>query len=272
MRIHPVSDLHLEFIRDTRCAADATNRRPFEDAWGPREIDVLIAAGDIHLGTLAPGWLRALYRAKRILYVPGNHEYYGERIDQLDDRLRAECRRHEVDFLQGDTVEIDGVVFLGCTLWTDFAAFAPVVPVSKAGRMAEQALADYNLIQIMSRSKGIPRSITWQETAAIHRCQLAWLESEIARHRGRPLVIITHHAPSLALSHPEYVTDPVTAAFCNRLGDLVEHSGARYWICGHSHWPKQVRIGATLVVNNSCGYVGEHMEENRFDGGLILEI
>ena len=85
-------------------------------------------------------------------------------------------------------------------------------------------------------------------------------------------MIITHHAPSLALSHPEYVNDPVTAAFCNRLGDLVKNSGARYWVCGHSHWPKQVRIGETLVVNNSCGYVGEHMEENRFDGGLILEI
>jgi Icc-related predicted phosphoesterase len=272
MRIHPVSDLHLEFNRDTRYAAKATERRASEHAWGPPKIDVLVAAGDIHLGTLAPGWLRALYRAGRILYVPGNHEYYGERLDLLDDRLREECRRHELDFLQGDTVEIDDVVFLGCTLWTDFKAFAPVVRATVAGRMAEEALADYELIEIMSRSKGTPRRITWRDTAALHQRQLAWLDSEIERHRGRPLVIVTHHAPSLALSHPEYASDPVTAAFCNRLGDLVERSGALYWICGHSHWPKKVRIGKTLVVNNSCGYVGEHMEENHFDGALILEV
>jgi predicted phosphodiesterase len=269
MRIHPLSDLHMEFHQSTRhYAGEQDYPKPSNNT---REIDVLIAAGDIHLGTLAPAWLRRLYRAKRILYVPGNHEYYGERLDQLDDQLRIECRRHDVDFLQCDAVEIDGVVFLGCTLWTDFAAFEPVVSVVKAGHMAEEALADYKRIKTEHRSEKVPRKIAWRDTAEIYRRHYAWLETEIERYRRNPLMIITHHAPSLSLSHPEYRSDPLTAAFCNRIGDLVERSRAIYWICGHSHWPMQVRIGQTTVVNNSCGYPGE-LSGERFDANLVLEI
>lgn len=271
MRICPVSDLHLEFYKHIRYKTDEQDCLATKNTWGPPEIDVLIAAGDIHLGTLAPSLLRRLYRAKHIIYVPGNHEYYNERLDHLDERLRVECRSHEIDFLQCDAVEIDGVVFLGCTLWTDFAAFAPIVGIAKAGRMAEGALADYNLIQILSRSKGVLRKITWRDTTAVHRRHRAWLETEIERHRGKPMVIITHHAPSLALCHPEYRNDPVTAAFCNRMGDFVEQSGANFWICGHTHWPAQMQIGQTLVVNNCCGYPGE-LSGVRFEANLALEI
>lgn len=266
MRIHPLSDLHLGHIR---FGNGEFNRSAVSDCY--LGIDVLIAAGDIHVGTKAPAELRRLYPDRRILYVAGNHEYYGHRLDQLDDQLRDECRRWNVDFLQCDSVEIGGIVFLGCTLWTDFAAYTPVVSVSKAGRMTEGALNDYRAIQTMSKSKGVLRRIRWQDTAEIHKRHRAWLEAEIARHRGTPLVIITHHAPSLSLCHPEYRNDPVTAAFCNRMGDFVEQSGATYWICGHTHWPAQVKIGQTLVVNNSCGYPGE-LSGERFDANLALEI
>jgi predicted phosphodiesterase len=266
MRIHPLSDLHLGHIR---FGDGELNRSATTECY--LGIDVLVAAGDIHVGTKAPGLLRRLYPSKRILYVAGNHEYYGNRLDLLDDQLREECRRHDVDYLQCDSVEIDGVVILGCTLWTDFAAYAPVVSVSKAGRMTEGVLNDYRAIQTMSKSRGVPRRIRWQDTVEVHKRHRTWLEKEITCHRGKPLVIVTHHAPSLALCHPEYRNDPVTAAFCNRMGDFVEQCGANYWICGHTHWPEQVRIGKTLVVNNSCGYPGE-LSGERYDPSLILEI
>lgn len=276
MRIHPVSDLHLEWSPAFRHSVGMTLQRSsaaeLKQHWGPDNVDLVIAAGDIHLGPLAPGWLRFLYGAKRILYVPGNHEYYGHRLDQLDGQIQRECERHGVDFLQCSRVEIDGVVFLGATLWTDFAAFAPRVRVARAGRLAEETFPDYDVIQTLSRSKGGPRKITWRDILELHRKQLYWLEDAISRHQGQPLVVVTHHSPSLSLGHPNYRNDAATAAICSRLDNLVERSRATYWICGHSHWPMRVQLGQTLVVNNSCGFVGENMEDNRFDGGLVLEI
>ena len=65
LRIQYMSDLHLEF-RD--------NHGFIPDDVG---ADVLVLAGDIHLGTGALEWLHEFaHRYQDIIYFPGNHEYY----------------------------------------------------------------------------------------------------------------------------------------------------------------------------------------------------
>ncbi len=273
MLIHPVSDLHLEFLNPFRQHVEQALAAGYglhlpRGEWGPEGRDVVVVAGDAHLDVRAPGWLRYLYGDCEIIYTPGNHEYYGADLATLDEELRRECERYGIHFLQCDSVEIGGVVFAGCTLWTDFAAYEPVIPKSEAGRMAQEALADYNLITVANRSRGEGRKITWTDTAKIHQRHKAWLEEEIEKHQGRELVIITHHMPIL-MTAPDFEGDPVTGAFCNRLNDLVRSSGAKYWICGHTHFPGQAQIGETLVINNSCGYPEE---DNGYQKSLVLEL
>ena len=58
-----------------------------------------------------------------VIYVPGNHEYYGNVIPKLTVELKRVCQNTNVVVLDNDTAEIGGVVFLGTTLWTDFNLF-----------------------------------------------------------------------------------------------------------------------------------------------------
>lgn len=279
MKIYPVSDLHLEHHRDYREPVGkprSVAAKREQQGWQPMGTDVVVCAGDMHVGTRGPGWLRTLYPKVEIVYVAGNHEYYGHRLDLLDNQLCKECRRHGVHFLQCDSIEIQGVVFIGCTLWADFAAFVPKVSRSKAGRLAEEAMADYGLITVPSRRAGEVRNICWVDTARLHDQHRAWLEREIVAHLGKPMVVVTHHVPALALSDPNFVGDPTTAGWCSRMSRVVEdagRAGARYWICGHSHYVQQVKIGECLAVNNSAGYPRDlETGRSRFNKELLLEV
>jgi len=62
MRIHILSDLHLEF----------------GDFDPPRtDADVVVLAGDIHVGTRGVAWARERFHPTPVL---GNHEYYSGRV------------------------------------------------------------------------------------------------------------------------------------------------------------------------------------------------
>ena len=63
--------------------------------------------------------------AKHILYVPGNHEYYGADIDRTRKQLAEECARYGITLLDTDAIVIDDVHFIGATLWTDFLRNGP---------------------------------------------------------------------------------------------------------------------------------------------------
>jgi predicted phosphodiesterase len=68
MRIRVLSDLHLEFREWNPPKADA---------------DVVVLAGDIHVGVKGIEWARRSFPAIPIVYVPGNHEFYVRRETKL---------------------------------------------------------------------------------------------------------------------------------------------------------------------------------------------
>lgn len=105
MRIHLLSDLHLEFA-------------PFVPA--AITSDVVICAGDIHNGKHGLRWLRDAFSETPVVYVLGNHEFYGQTIPTLTRDLKREADGTNVRILENDEITIGGVTFLGATLWTDF--------------------------------------------------------------------------------------------------------------------------------------------------------
>ena len=73
-------------------------------------------AGDISRPGEAIAWAAGL--AKPTLYVPGNHEFYGSSIDATLRDLRVLSAGTSVCVLDDDELVVDGVRFLGSTLWT----------------------------------------------------------------------------------------------------------------------------------------------------------
>lgn len=248
MRVHVLSDLHLEF-------------RPYDDA--SPDADVVVLAGDVWLGVRGVEWARGRWPDTPIVYVAGNHEYYGETLPRLTEKLRWLAGERGVHFLENEAAEIGGVRFLGCTLWTDFQLTGDVV-VARAA--AGQVMNDYRKIRVTPEY----RRLRPDDTASLHARSRRWLEEQLGAGTTAGAVIVTHHAPSLRSVPPEYRSDPVTAAFASSLDELAERSGAALWVHGHMHACVDYAIGGTRVLANPRGYPDEGVRA--FDPGLVVEV
>ena len=107
MKIQILSDLHLEH------GGFLPEHHP--------EADVIVLAG--YLAPYTEGLVDQLAEdwssAPHILYVLGNHEFYGTEIDETRARLAKECAGAGIHLLDPGMVQIDGTRFIGATLWTD---------------------------------------------------------------------------------------------------------------------------------------------------------
>src|SRR5713226_5947087 len=110
MKLQILSDLHLEMVKP-----------PYSWRIPETKAEVVVLAGDIGVGVMGVEW--AVREAERLqkcaVYVPGNHEYYGERLNVLE-KMRTVEIGSSVYVLDMDEVTLEGVRFLGATLWTDY--------------------------------------------------------------------------------------------------------------------------------------------------------
>jgi Icc-related predicted phosphoesterase len=249
MKLHILSDLHLEM-------GDYTPAVP--------AADLVILAGDIHKGALAVRWARQAYPQLPVLLVPGNHEYYGSTIQAVQKEMREAALGTKVAILDNNSATIDGVRFIGTTLWTDFRLFSadPAIGMSHA----RDAMSDYRVI----RTEPDKRRLRPEDSAAMHAASLRWLVSELAKPCNGPTVVITHHCPALGSCDPRFHDDPLCPAFASDLGKLIMSSQVRLWVDGHTHYNHDYALGPTRIISNQRGYPREVVPG--FDPELVIEL
>ena len=175
MRLHILSDLHLEF------------------GWvelPPTDADLVILAGDIHLGREGLRWAQQQFPNKPVVYVLGNHEFYRHTIPSLTEQLKRETDGSHTHLLENDVVKIDDLTILGCTLWTDFKARGAPEASMQA---AEGIMSDYSIIQFSPEN----RTLRARDTLAMHNQSVAWLQQQLKQQEPSRTIVVTHHAPSL---------------------------------------------------------------------------
>jgi predicted phosphodiesterase len=251
VRVHVLSDLHLE-----RGDRDVT---PGDDA------DVVVLAGDIALGTDGVRWARAWADGRPVLYVAGNHEFYGQKLPDLTAQLREAAEGSSVHVLENDEIVIDGVRFLGATLWSDFE-FDGAEHRELSMRVCERAVTDYRLI----RHGGENRPLRAADTRAMHLTSREWLQERLAQAHDGPTVVVTHHAPYILWRPPEMALRLVAGAFVSDLASLMGGERAAAWIYGHTHRAADRDVGGTRLVSNPRGYPDERVAG--FDAQLVIEI
>ena len=246
MKVHLVSDLHAGF------------RAPELPETG---ADVLVLAGDVDVGLRGMELAKAWSARVPVIYVAGNHEYYGEAIPRHTQRLAAAAEGSDVHFLENRSVEIGGVRFLGCTLWTDFDLFGARMVAMAA---AQEVMNDFRKIRVSPEFRRLrPRDLE-----AVHATSLRWLLACLEEPFAGPTVVVTHHAPSLRSCRPDLRSDPVTPAFASDLGWLLDGRAA-LWLHGHTHFSCDYEVGGTRVVSNQYGYPGEN---TGFDPACVLDV
>ncbi len=271
MRIQLLSDLHLEIDPSfvPQPAADA---------------DLLVLAGDIggqgrgdgrgsKLGADDPyGLVRFAPRLGHwptpVLYVPGNHEYDGADLDVIHRALQAECARLGITWLDRTVQVIDGVRFIGSTLWTDFASLSQrpdhlpdAMTYNLNMREKCYRAASYALHTAATTRGGQPFDAP--AVAALSVEHQTWLRRALASPFAGKTVVVTHFAPSLKSADPRYGLTPGTAGFCSALDDLV--ANADFWLHGHLHCRVDYKIENCRVVANPLG-VAKRGEQDGFDG------
>jgi predicted phosphodiesterase len=251
MKLHILSDLHLRFGDLTPPATDA---------------DIVILAGDIGRPSESVRWAYGL--GKPVLFVPGNHEFYGGVIGQVLTELKGLCAGTDVHVLDDDEFSIQGVRFLGCTLWTDLSLYGMGPERDLAVRAAWQHMRDFTLIRVSEKQLFTPKHMM-----ARYAAHISWLTKQLARETAEPTVVITHHAPSPLSIHKSFAGHPINAAYITNLEHLFGAERVRLWIHGHTHFSFDYVHNGTRVVCNPRGYVFDGTNQNRqFDPGLVIEI
>ena len=214
-RLRILSDLHLEF-----------------SDWTPPPVvaDAVVLAGDISVGKHGIQWARRQFPDTPVVYVPGNHEFFGARLPDALDELRAEAQHLGVYLLDGDECVLGGTRFLGTTLWTDYALHGSAS--ADLDRAMADAVVEMNDFRMIQWAGGDPLEPTL--VREIHFKRARWLAQRLAEPFAGSTVVVTHHLPHRQSIHPKYAGTRFNPCFASDLDHLVR-APVVLWVHGHTH-------------------------------------
>jgi predicted phosphodiesterase len=252
MKLQILSDLHNEFSLYQSEQVDA---------------DVIVLAGDIWKGERGIAWARESWPDKRIIYIAGNHEFYGKNRLETLSRLRISGRECNVDFLDNDEVIIDDTRFLGATLWTDFKLFGEELKIECICE-GQQGLNDFRVIHEGSKH------FSPMDSVVLHEASIKWLQNKLETSFDGQTVVVTHHLPSFMSVAPHYQASKLSACFASRLDHLFDIEKVQLWIHGHTHDSFNYDLNGTRVICNPRGYFrkDDGNENADFNPYLVVDI
>ena len=253
MKLRFASDLHLEFNYEPEVV----------DSFIPRMDNdsetILALLGDIHVGKEVVPYLDEMSkRFKHVIYIIGNHEFYGNNFYGLRNYLYDKTMHiPNLHILENETLVLDGQKFVGSTLWTDMEGG------SKGSILnVGEGLNDYHRIM------GDGEMLTPRETIIAHEYSIEYLKNNV----DEDTIVLTHHAPLIGLSDPQFKLSPVRGGFESDLMDLIFEVRPKYWLYGHTHYNKsESHVDNTILLSNQLGYV-EMGELLNYNPKMMLEI
>jgi Icc-related predicted phosphoesterase len=261
LRLWIVSDLHIELTRGWDLPGPGA--RP--------QYDVLVVAGDL-ITRMERGvaWLQARVADRQVVYVPGNHEFYGTDIDRTVEKARAAAAGSNIHILQNDTATIDGITFIGATMWTDFDLFGYA---EYAMRAAGETMNDYRKIRL----RNYELRLRAKDTLKRHMESRDFIARALRKPKTGQRVVVTHMGPHPDCARRGFERDISSAAYTSDCSDLIAEGAPELWIYGHTHESRDFTVGATRIVTNAKGYgpwlpKEKHWDNETFDPFFTLEI
>eukprot|EP01006_Ploeotia_vitrea_P057604 TRINITY_DN68192_c6_g3_i1.p1 TRINITY_DN68192_c6_g3~~TRINITY_DN68192_c6_g3_i1.p1 ORF type:complete len:348 (+),score=39.26 TRINITY_DN68192_c6_g3_i1:55-1098(+) len=271
----PAGTLSFKLISDVHTEFPNWDPSSFEI---PATAPILLLAGDIGCVNSKKYEEFVFNQAKRfevVLVVAGNHEFYGSEYHEALASMRAmpaKAPKSNVYFLDCGGVVINGLPFIGCTLWSD-------IPVEETLTMA-MCLNDYHQIKMSHTTKqetGEQKTVTKQlhphDTTAMHAKQTQWIKRALKDTPGG-CVVMTHHVPTMSFQNP---TDPpqLVTAFHSPADDLIDPTSVTCWVFGHTHCSSEGLINDTLLLSNQLGYMHEHLADDnvtKYDPTMVVRL
>jgi hypothetical protein len=160
-------------------------------------------------------------------------------------------------FLNPDAAEIDGVLFIGGTLWTNFGDN----PFSQSA--ARRGINDFRMI----------RDFDVNRCAKTYYEHFDFIKDQYEQRDGRKVVVVTHFLPARECIAPRFRgPDLINDYFANNLGEYISTMSDTTWLFGHTHDATDITLGDTRVVANPHGYYTAVNDGVGFDPFKTIEI
>lgn len=266
MKIHQMSDLHLEFNNDFRVQNEY-------------DADLLMLNGDIcvaHFFTksiaspkrkLADIALDFFEKASKaypyVVYILGNHEHYHGVFTETASIIReALAHLPNVHTLDNDYVDIGSLRIIGTTLWTSCDNANPLVLNYLKSYLNDFRIVDY-IKEPWNRFSPMQSTLEHSESLAF-----------IDEHCNDNTIVMSHHAPSEKSIHSSY-SDPMYyygnhGYFSDLEQFILDRPGIKLWTHGHMHNNFDYMIGDTRVVCNPMGYRTENAQGFKKDNIIYV--
>ena len=232
-RLQLISDLHTEFWEGNEERILAT--LPIAE-----KLDFLVVAGDLVVFGAQSEYIidvifsRISKMAETVLYVTGNHEYYGCSKQYAEDTLSKVLRNYgNVYWLDNELVILGGVKFVGGTMW---------YPVGDGlNQIYEHQINDSRVIH----------KFNWAEKENA-------IFTNIATKCVTPeTVVITHHMPHPSCTPLQFKDSTLNRFFVSDQSMVINEKRPRLWMYGHTHTFYDAKLGDTHLLCNPYGYPGE---------------
>jgi predicted phosphodiesterase len=248
MKLRVASDLHLEGFSSMPIPLLVERFLPLEEK---DKESVLILAGDIcsDVDLLHDFLEQAERRFKKVIFVPGNHEYYRHDYHELngifasfDNTLSNTVTPYSEEALGYLKYTFEDVDFLITTLWS-YGGSTPLEQI-----MVSRALNDFRLIRVDDQKFSIHFMIEEFK-------RMSGLLGNDLKAKDKKTIVITHHMPSVSLCHPRFGNE-IDGGFASPCDHLLEMK-PDLWVFGHTHDTVDQVVHGTRVICNPCGYRSE---------------
>ena len=270
MKIAVCSDIHLEF--------------------GPIELentdnaDVLILSGDICVakdlphsdskkGVIARDFFRmCALRFPHVIYVMGNHEHYNGDFAKSAKIIKDELAQYaNAHLLDKETKVIGDVLFIGGTLWTDMNKEDGITLYHMKTMMNDfMCINNGNRTTYYRDEAGNSYSrvarFTPDDAVEDHKLMLNYLKLMVPGDKDQKVVVVGHHAPSKASTHPRYAKEEImNGGYSSDLSEFIlDRPQIKLWTHGHTHEEFDYMIGSTRIVCNPRGYINYEDRADKF--------
>lgn len=210
---------------------------------------------------------------REVVMVMGNHEHYRFQFHKTYEHIKSQLPDN-VHLLEKESLVLDGVLFLGATLWTDMNKQDSLTLYHMQG-----AMNDYRQITMLNESTGVYHRLQPEKTVQEHLKTLEYFTTVLAENRAReggalPVVVVTHHSPSKLSTHPKYKHETMmNGAYSSDLSEFIlDHPEIKVWTHGHTHEPFDYQVGETRILCNPRGYKYYEQRAEDFDPTIGFDI
>ena len=276
MRVNVISDLHLEFADLVLPGGDVLIlsgdvcevKNIKKDHYNPDMVMLAHERADRRPDRYIRFFEEECSKYREVIYVMGNHEHYGFRFDKTYRHLKENIPTN-IRLLEKESVEIDGVVFVGGTLWTDLNKNDPITAYT-----LKTSMNDYRVITNLYKDKGLYYKLTPEYTLDEHNLTKQFISDTVAASGDKPVVVVTHHSPSKLSIKPRYQGDfHMNGGYSSAMEDFIlDRPQIKFWTHGHTHDTFDYMIGECRVICNPRGYAGYEERATEFDPTMGFDI